>query len=294
VDKRVHSRDVFCFVFVKLYFIGFVFSFCFVSVFDQVTWQADCCDKKVQTVAVHPTQPHYFAAASLDRTVRIFDLRKLPASASAQSCAATSSSSSSSNSSAFAASNPASSDASANPPSFKAVATFQDGNSVNCAYWSPDGGCLLSVTQGNHLRLFANAEAAFSGDQGAAAAAACTVPHDNQTGRYLPVFHACWDPKRPRSFVLGSMSRNPRIVEVFGVSGAAGAADPSASPAAAAAAGPSLGKGKAAAASPSLACRRVAVLKGDGLASVQSRLAVHPFHDLVAGANASGRVHIFD
>jgi hypothetical protein len=90
------------------------------------------------------------------------------------------------------------------------------------------------------------------------------------------------------------MSRNPRIVEVFGVSGAAGAADPSASPAAAAAAGPSLGKGKAAASSPSLACRRVAVLKGDGLASVQSRLAVHPFHDLVAGANASGRVHIFD
>lgn len=269
-----------------------------------MTWQADCCEKKVQTVAVHPTQPHYFAAASLDRTVRIFDLRKLPGGASAQSCAATQSPKSASAS--------ASSSDDFNPPSFEPVSTFQEGNSVNCAYWSPDGGCLLSVTQGNHLRVFANAHLGPSGTHGAAKAAACTVSHDNQTGRYLPVFHACWDPKRPRSFVLGSMSRNPRIVEVFNVSGGSTTPPPSwttstTSSSAAAATSPK-GKSKAkagatassaAAEAPSssagpLTCKRVAVLHGEGLSSVQSRHAVHPFEDLIACANASGRVHIFD
>lgn len=250
----------------------------------------------MQTVAVHPTQPHYFAAASLDRTVRIFDLRKLPSGASAQSCAATQSSTK------------ASSD-DFNPPSFEPVSTFQEGNSVNCAYWSPDGGCLLSVTQGNHLRVFANAHLGPSGSHGAAKAAACTVSHDNQTGRYLPVFHACWDPKRPRSFVLGSMSRNPRIVEVFNVSGGSATPAPSSttSTTSSAAAASPKGKGKSkavAAAIPSsealssssgpVTCKRVAVLHGEGLSSVQSRHAVHPFHDLIACANASGRVHIFD
>jgi hypothetical protein len=160
------------------------------------------------------------------------------------------------------------------------------------------------------LRVFANAHLGPSGTHGAAKAAACTVSHDNQTGRYLPVFHACWDPKRPRSFVLGSMSRNPRIVEVFNVSG--GSTTPPTSltttstPPSSSAAASLKGKNKskagatpsaAAAEAPSsgpLTCKRVAVLHGEGLSSVQSRHAVHPFQDLIACANASGRVHIFD
>lgn len=109
-------------------------------------------------------------------------------------------------------------------------------------------------------------------DFGAVEGSACSVTHDNQTGRYLPVFHAAWDPKHPNAFVVGAMTRQ-RVVEVF-----------------------ALGFGKKGKAGGEASCQRIATL-GDGgvfLASVQSRHAFHPFLDVVACANSSGRVHIFD
>lgn len=104
-------------------------------------WQADCCEKKVQTVCLNPAEDHYLAAASLDRTVRIFDLRKLPGGAAKAGCGA---------GAAFEA------------PAFPAVATFTDSNSVNCAYWNPTGTTLVSVTQSNFLHLY-NRPQAMSG-----------------------------------------------------------------------------------------------------------------------------------
>ena len=46
-----------------------------------------------------------------------------------------------------------------------------------------------------------------------------TTKHDNHTGRWLSTFRPTFDPKRPSSFVVGSMER-PRKVEVFSVSDA--------------------------------------------------------------------------
>lgn len=43
----------------------------------KVSWQADCCEKKVQTVSLCPGAEHLLACASLDRTIRLFDLRKV-------------------------------------------------------------------------------------------------------------------------------------------------------------------------------------------------------------------------
>ena len=94
---------------------------------------------------------------------------------------------------------------------------------------------------------------------GASEGASCSIPHDNKTGRFLPVFHATWDPKQPAAFAVGSMSKR-RVVEVYSI--------------------PAGG--------------RVAVLGGDALTSVQSRMAFHPMLDVLVCANASGRVHIFD
>lgn len=93
-----------------------------------------------------------------------------------------------------------------------------------------------------------------------------SIHHDNQTGRYLAVFHAKWDPKTTNSFVIGSMAR-PRQVEVY--STARGE------------------KGKKA------QCTRVMSLQGDELGSVQSRNCFHPRLDAVMCGNASGRVHVF-
>ncbi|OJJ49205.1 hypothetical protein ASPZODRAFT_129617 [Penicilliopsis zonata CBS 506.65] len=39
------------------------------------SWQLS--EKKIGGFSLHPTQPHYFATASLDRTMRLWDLRKL-------------------------------------------------------------------------------------------------------------------------------------------------------------------------------------------------------------------------
>ena len=116
---------------------------------------------------------------------------------------------------------------------------------------------------------------------GATEGSAASLDHDNKTGRYLPVFHAAWDPKCHDAFICGSMTQ-PRIVEVFSTAAIKGAA---------AFFAPSKRDKKAMA----LGCKRVGVLGdgGDYLASVQSRSAFHPFLDVVVCGNASGRVHIF-
>ena len=127
-------------------------------------------------------------------------------------------------------------------------------------------------TQSCNDSVFGNSEAGTT---------AASLDHDNKTGRYLPVFHAAWDPKNHDAFVCGSMTQ-PRIVEVF-------------STAAINKGGASFAPGKRDKKTMALGCKRVGVL-GDGgeyLGSVQSRSAFHPFLDVVVCGNASGRVHIF-
>lgn len=223
---------------------------------NKVTWHADCHDKKVQTVSVNPCSPHYLATASLDRSVKIFDLRLVPATGKKGSARTSTSDK----------------DSADLAPVFEPVCSFVEGNSVNCAYWNPTGSLLLSVTQGDHLRVFRDPHTGFAGDRGAGDAAAVSVRHDNKTGRYLPVFHAGWDPKCPSAFVMGSMNKQ-RQVEVFHVAQSTPAGGSKHQP---------------------LTCSKVAALSGECLASVQSRNAFHPFLDVVVCANASGRVHIFD
>ena len=177
-------------------------------------------DKKVQTVDVNG---FYLATASLDRSVKLFDVRK------------------------FGSKKP------------KPVFTSPDSRSVNCAYFSRNGDHLLTVAMSNRLCLINDPCTKKSG---------LVIPdhdvrHDNRTGRYLPVFHASWDPANNHTFVVGSMCR-PRQVEVYSADG-----------------------GK---------LKRIMVFQDpDYLNSVQSRNTFHSHggtRGIVCG-NASGRVHIF-
>lgn len=136
-------------------------------------------------------------------------------------------------------------------------------------------------------------------EHGATAAASCSIKHDNQTGRWLPVFHACWDLKNPNAFMVGSMTK-PRIVEIFEGYNSSGATN--------SAGNGNSGNGKSGKkgavkvkaetqdVSDMNACRRVTALGDNGtyLTSVQSRNVFHPYLDVVVCANASGRVHVFD
>lgn len=200
----------------------------------EVSWQTQCHQKKCNTVSLHPLQPEYFVTASLERCCKIWDVRKMGGSKKASP-----------------------------------VVTLEDELSVNSAHFSPNGDAILSVSQSHALRLYYGAHQA-SGII-TPAEASCNVRHDNKTGRYLPVFHAAWDPRSDHAFVIGSMTQ-PRQVEIY-----------SASPP------PSGGKAKSKA-----KCTRIMSLQDpEYLGSVQSRNCFHPRLDVVVCGNASGRMHVF-
>ncbi|XP_029431724.1 WD repeat-containing protein 76 [Rhinatrema bivittatum] len=85
-----------------------------------------------------------------------------------------------------------------------------------------------------------------------------TLHHNNNTGRWLTRFQAMWDPKQEDCFVVGSMA-HPRRIEVFHESGQL----------------------------------IHAFYDAEYLCSVCSINAMHPTRNLLAGANSSGRVHLF-
>jgi WD40 repeat protein len=197
-------------------------------------WSAACHEKKCNTVSVHPLQPEYILTSSLERCAKIWDVRKMGALTAGGKSKKTG-----------------------------PVVTLQDELSVNSATFSPDGKAIAQVSQKNVVRLYHGAHS-MSGI--IAPGEACNVKHDNKTGRYVPVFHAAWDPKADHAFVIGSMCR-PRQVEIFSATGGKGV------------------KGK---------CTRVMSLQDpEWLGSVQSRNCFHPKNDVVVCGNASGRMHIF-
>jgi hypothetical protein len=188
---------------------------------DRELWSFAAHDKKVQTVSLSPDQ-RYLATASLDRSVKLWDLRKVGGGKSAAKPAL--------------------------------LGTFEDANSVNSCSFNASGSRLLAVGQSNRLHLFAGPQASSGGQL----KPAHSLAHDNRTGRYLAVFHAAWDPRDDDAFLCGSMMQ-PRRVELFHA------------------------KDK---------IKLALNLTGDGLSSVCSRNAFHPTLDLVAGVNASGRLHL--
>eukprot|EP00038_Savillea_parva_P006452 m.163870 g.163870 ORF g.163870 m.163870 type:complete len:556 (+) comp12348_c0_seq1:134-1801(+) len=146
---------------------------------NKVAWQAQLHDRKVNTIDVHPTDPHYLVTASLDQTVRLWDARSIRG-ARAKSAQ---------------------------------LALLPDSRSVNSASFSPGGDRIVSVTQNHKIHLYVNAHT-----KSGRVAATHSIAHDNKTGRWLAVFHARWDPKTDHAFAIGSMAR-PRQVEVYSTDG---------------------------------------------------------------------------
>mmetsp|Transcript_4061 Transcript_4061/g.8735 ORF Transcript_4061/g.8735 Transcript_4061/m.8735 type:complete len:504 (+) Transcript_4061:155-1666(+) len=184
-------------------------------------WSFQAHDKKTQTVSLDHTG-NFLCTSSLDRSIRLWDVRKASSSRK--------------------------------PPS--PICTFEDRYSINSCKFNATGDRLIAVGQSNKLHLFMNPQKSTDGEL----KPSHSLAHDNQTGRYLAVFHANWDPKNPSAFICGSMSK-PRRVEVFSTDG-----------------------GK---------IKRIMNLAGDAIGSVQSRNAFHPNQNMIACLNASGRVSIF-
>ncbi|XP_075063610.1 WD repeat-containing protein 76 isoform X2 [Mixophyes fleayi] len=125
--------------------------------------------------------------------------------------------------------------------------------SVASAYFSPDTGCRILTTCTDGFLRVLNSESL-----GSSANLLAKVRYIVPTDRCLPRFRAIWDPKKEDCFMVGSMEW-PRQIEVFYANG-----------------------------------EKVHTLKDtDNLLSLCSINAIHPARDLVAGGNASGRLHVF-
>eukprot|EP00752_Nemacystus_decipiens_P008110 g7250.t1 len=141
----------------------------------------------------------------------------------------------------------------------KHIAELPHFRSVNSAHFSPTGEWVATVGQDDKIRLYQDLAKA----NGPQVSATHALPHNNQTGRWLTKFQVSWDPKSKGLFAVGSMQKYPHGLHLYSVNGSA--KKPSA----------------------------VEVTGGDIMTSIQSVVAFHPSRDVLAGANASGRAHVF-
>ncbi|KAG7390870.1 WD repeat-containing protein 76 [Phytophthora pseudosyringae] len=139
-------------------------------------------EKKINTVHQHPSLDFCIATASLDRTVCLWDARKMSSKK--------------------------------NTP----LVTLPHYRSVNCAYFSPrNGAWLVTVGQDSYIDMFDTSslsERKPSDKSPMALPSPIRVRHNNITGRWLTKLHAAWDPKRPNQFVIGCME-HPRRIQIF-------------------------------------------------------------------------------
>ena len=100
-------------------------------------------------------------------------------------------------------------------PSWKPLQTLNEHKkSINCAYVSPDGQYLVSVSQDNTIRTWANVFTTTPTTKTASSYSCCVTQHDNHTGRWLTTFRPAFDAKHGSAYAMGSMGR-PRRIEVF-------------------------------------------------------------------------------
>lgn len=130
-------------------------------------------DKKIGGFSARPHASHFVATASLDRTMKVWDLRKL----------------------------------SKKEPS--PVGEFQSALSVSSVGWS-ESGSLLTTGYDDSIRIFNLPDVHKDGKDLGSLRPDVSVTHNNQTGRWLTVFRAQWH-QRPadgaQKFVVGNMNR---------------------------------------------------------------------------------------
>mmetsp|Transcript_20354 Transcript_20354/g.26409 ORF Transcript_20354/g.26409 Transcript_20354/m.26409 type:complete len:484 (+) Transcript_20354:141-1592(+) len=145
-------------------------------------WQLH--EKKINTVAICPGKENYISTASLDRSMCIWDVRKMKSP----------------------------------------LHNIPHALSINQSSWSPDGKFLVSVCMDNYLRTFdapylcSHPAVSKRNKEITPAKPVNKVHHDNRTGRWLTKFKIDWNHVQPESFVIGSMDQ-PRGIEVFSASG---------------------------------------------------------------------------
>jgi WD repeat-containing protein 76 len=173
------------------------------------------------------------ASAGLDGVVRLWDIRKFDDSRRRSS--------------------------KSNNKAPKEIASLSCGYSISSSYFSPSGHALLTTSFADRIDLMDNFHlmATTTSSKTPKNKFTKSIPHNNQTGRWLSTFMASWHDTED-IFVVGSLSK-PRCVEVFDAKG-----------------------------------KLMQAIQGNALSSVMSRCAFHPSSQelIVIGGNSSGRVAV--
>ncbi|RKP37949.1 WD40-repeat-containing domain protein [Dimargaris cristalligena] len=162
---------------------------------DITAWQLQ--ERKIGGMHLNPVEPQYLVTASLDRTMRVWDLRWMVQLS------------------------PGTDDP-------VEVSTFDYPKSVTAAYWDPTGNHIVNTNFDDTIRLStmdwssapdSSSSLTATGDSNAKGGSPnlrerFVIRHNNQTGRWLTMFRAQWhpDPTMPPCFVVGNMKR---YVDIF-------------------------------------------------------------------------------
>jgi WD repeat-containing protein 76 len=137
-----------------------------------------CHDRSLRTISVHPgTRQHIATTSSFNKEVAIWDLRKV----------------------------------SSKRPMAGKVSSIDFNKPLSSAFFSPiTGKSILTTSSDDKVGVYdcTNLEKPTLVNK---------LTHDNHTGRWITNFRATWHPLREDVFVIGSMHRPDRKVEIFKV-----------------------------------------------------------------------------
>lgn len=161
-----------------------------VGQYDTRTKDADIwnlSEQKIGGFSLHPLQPHLLATASLDRTLKIWDLRKITGKGDLRHPAL--------------------------------LGEHESRLSVSHASWSP-GGQIATSSYDDTIKIYDLSEASsWKTGQDVTLEPTHQVRHNNQTGRWVTILKPQWQ-RRPhdgiQKFVIGNMNR---FVDVFAADG---------------------------------------------------------------------------
>ncbi|CAG8460967.1 9472_t:CDS:2 [Acaulospora colombiana] len=126
-------------------------------------------DKKIGCISISPTKPELLVTSSLDKSIRLWDVRNLK-----------------------------------DAETLIQEVPFK--YSVTSSYWSPNGDQVVSTSFDDTVRVFDLDERNLK--------LRLTIPHDNQTGRWVTMLRATWHPNpnvHPH-FIIGNMRKSADII----------------------------------------------------------------------------------
>ncbi|GIL81685.1 hypothetical protein Vretifemale_10709 [Volvox reticuliferus] len=237
--------------------------------------------RKINSLHLEPATNVLLASSCSDGTVCIWDVRKLGTAVAAVAHTRT-----------------GSSPPPRSPSACKPLSELRHGKSCHAAYWAHDGSRrLLSTSYDDTIRIWSPSGGVGSGDLDGHLELELSIPHNNQTGRWITPFRAVWSAACDAVFVgnmqrgldvfmstalrgqrdgdgaRGSHSNHPHKTLVKDLSKVAVKAS-----------------GGGAGGCPGQLMR---TLVSEHMTAIPSRVACHPILPVVVAATSSGRCHVW-